>query len=437
MRRLACPCADAHRRLQDIHEEIHLAVEGYLDDNSFRRAINSAIQASRSVSFLVQKRKSKWKDFDVWYPAWQEEVKGNSVMRWGLEARNRIVKEEDLVRLSQATVSVYGERLQELEMTLDVAPSMTSQQILNQLEDVIPGLSSRKDGWVEIQRKWIDENLPEYELIDALRELYRNGAGLIELAHRASRVPVCLESGFSRGCITNELDPELDCLGEINSTTVGILELKTRKVTSIQYGRVEIDLERLEQLTKRYEFKATASSNPFVHARERMRLSEMFLEADGYSSPTIAFLKEGERPRISAAHFTKSDSREMRIAQLVRQHGAWPYEAAVHSAETWIHFPLGDDAPEWMAEIPASELVSHPENSVYDSDPVGGRVESLIVTALDASGGILVLHRPFVRTKHGIKYAPLEESSEKDQVARFLRPIWKNWPAWNNSQDSR
>ncbi|ROS76080.1 hypothetical protein EDF24_1657 [Curtobacterium sp. PhB130] len=37
-----------------------------MEPNEFRRFLNSAIQNSRGVTFLLQKRKAKWPDFDQW-----------------------------------------------------------------------------------------------------------------------------------------------------------------------------------------------------------------------------------------------------------------------------------------------------------------------------------------------------------------------------------
>lgn len=84
----------------DLHEDIHRAIEHYLDENEFRRWLNSAIQNSRGVTFLLQKQKARWADFDVWYGGWQDEARKNPVLGWGVAARNRIVKEEDLATLS-------------------------------------------------------------------------------------------------------------------------------------------------------------------------------------------------------------------------------------------------------------------------------------------------------------------------------------------------
>ena len=114
----------------DVHEDIHRTIEAYLDANEFRRCLNSAIQNARGVTFLLQKRKAKWSEFDAWYGAWQEDAKRNPILAWSVGARNRIVKEEDLRTLSQARISFYGERLQEAEQVMVVPPTVDVDDIL-------------------------------------------------------------------------------------------------------------------------------------------------------------------------------------------------------------------------------------------------------------------------------------------------------------------
>lgn len=202
---LACPCLDAHRRLMDLHEDIHRAVETYLDANEFRRWLNSAIQNSRAVTFLLQKRKAKWPDFDEWYGAWQSDARLNPVLTWGVNSR--IVKEEDLLTFSQAIISYYGERLQEAEDVLTVPPQTTVNDMLLAFAAMSSAGSPGRKGWVRVQRRWVDDQLPEYELISALREMYASVAAVVRRAHSASRVGACLAPAFSRACVTAEFDP--------------------------------------------------------------------------------------------------------------------------------------------------------------------------------------------------------------------------------------
>lgn len=157
---MACPCIDAHRRLMDLHEDIHRASENYLDSNEFRRWLNSAIQNSRGVTFLLQKRKAKWADFEGWYGDWQTAARGNEVLIWGVGARNRIVKEEDLETLSQAVISYYGERLKEAGDVLVVPPTVGVQEIVAAFASVVRKRPPGRKGHIKVSRNGSTENFP-------------------------------------------------------------------------------------------------------------------------------------------------------------------------------------------------------------------------------------------------------------------------------------
>jgi hypothetical protein len=144
----------------DLHEDIHRVVEAYNDANEFRRTLNSAIQTARGVTFLLQKRKAKWSDFDLWYSDWQDNARTNKVLSWSVSARNRVVKEEDLNTLSQAKISYYGERLLEAEQSIEVDPRTTVDEILAQFAGLAAETPAGRPAWIHIERRWVEDQLP-------------------------------------------------------------------------------------------------------------------------------------------------------------------------------------------------------------------------------------------------------------------------------------
>jgi hypothetical protein len=87
-----CPLAPVDRRLGDLHRFWHQAEQAYFEPDDFRVAIQAAIQTARQVSFVLQKQKARVPDFDKWYGGWQEKLGANPLMRWMVDARNRIEK---------------------------------------------------------------------------------------------------------------------------------------------------------------------------------------------------------------------------------------------------------------------------------------------------------------------------------------------------------
>jgi hypothetical protein len=416
----------------DLHEDIHRVIENYLDENEFRRWLNSALQNSRGVTFLLQKRKAKWADFDDWYGAWQQEARGNPVLGWGVHSRNRIVKEEDLRTFSQAIISYYGERLEEAQQVLTVPPDTTVEDMLASFAKIIALKPTDRKGWVRIRRRWIDDQLPEHELVAALREIYANVARVVIRAHSASKVPTCLAPEFNRPCVTAEIDPELKCLGQGDPIPTGILDISTGEIMKLGYGRFERDDSLVGLGRKRYGMVPVSGVDAIEHAVNRMELSKRFLEADGYSGPMLLLLRGLNDIRVHPIAFGIDEPRELKVATTVEINGAWQYDGAVFASETWIWSERGRGS---LVGLPPEELLSS-NDEFFDPDQQGGRDEALVVYGLAADGRFRVLLQPFARTRHGIAYGELSDTSEESMLPLFLRPVWRRWPKWRNGPPS-
>ncbi len=113
LRGTACPLSAVDRRLDDAHRLWHQAERAYFDPEEFRVAIQGAIQTLRTVTFILQKNKAVIPDFDAWYDPWQERLKGDVLMRWMVEARNKIEKQGDLEAQSIVRAEVIASHLNE------------------------------------------------------------------------------------------------------------------------------------------------------------------------------------------------------------------------------------------------------------------------------------------------------------------------------------
>src|SRR5215208_6335315 len=107
------PLAAVDRRLEDAHQQWHLAEQKYFDPERFRIAIQSAIQTLRTVTFILQKHKKEIPCFEVWYKKWQQRLVADPLMKWMLEARNKIEKEGDLEVHSFVRAEVIASYLNE------------------------------------------------------------------------------------------------------------------------------------------------------------------------------------------------------------------------------------------------------------------------------------------------------------------------------------
>ena len=102
-----CPLAAVDQRLADAHKLWHQAEAAYFDPDGFRLAVQNAIQSLRSVTFILQNHKAVIPNFTQWYGdyvdetrgkrgEWQNRLRADPLMRWMVEARNKIEKRGDL-----------------------------------------------------------------------------------------------------------------------------------------------------------------------------------------------------------------------------------------------------------------------------------------------------------------------------------------------------
>ena len=92
----ACPLVPIDRRLEDVHRHWHSAERAYFEPDAFRVAIQTAIKTLRTVTFIIQSNKHLIPEFDHWYGPWREKLKSDALMRWMVDARNKIEKQGDL-----------------------------------------------------------------------------------------------------------------------------------------------------------------------------------------------------------------------------------------------------------------------------------------------------------------------------------------------------
>ena len=101
-----CPLPEPHQRLLDAHRLWHQCESNYTSPDGFRVNLNATIEALRNTTFVLQKNKAKIPNFDAWYIKWQDHLRKDQVMRWLVNARNRVVKQGDLDTLSTARVKL-------------------------------------------------------------------------------------------------------------------------------------------------------------------------------------------------------------------------------------------------------------------------------------------------------------------------------------------
>jgi hypothetical protein len=200
-----CPLEAAEGRLREAHRRWHECLDAYQSPEDFRDALNSAIQALRNVTFLLQAAKSKVPSFDSWYRREQEVMRADRVLRWVVEARNTVVKEADLSTHSWLRVKVVGgyhdearavrldqdvwnelltgdaQRVSETVISPPVATSPID--VLKSLDQLDLPLRVRKDSTLLLERRWVVDEMPDDELLTLMAHAYGRLRGVLSRCH--------------------------------------------------------------------------------------------------------------------------------------------------------------------------------------------------------------------------------------------------------------
>jgi hypothetical protein len=190
-RATTCPLAAVDKRLADSHELWHQTETAYFDPNGFRLAAQNTIQTLRTVTFILQKNKSVIPDFNSWYAPWQERLRADSLMRWMHDARNKIEKEGDLEAHSFVRAEIIASYLDEgLRIEVQTRLFQSLKPLLRRIpNDPLLDQHIRRHGVLRVERRWVENTLPDFELLDALAIAYGKLHELVHDAHRQLGLP--------------------------------------------------------------------------------------------------------------------------------------------------------------------------------------------------------------------------------------------------------
>jgi hypothetical protein len=319
----------------DSHIRWHAAADAYMDPESFRINLNSLLESFRSVTLLLQNQKSELPSFDSWYVPWRDTAKKDPIMRWGVEARNRIVHQADLEIHSKAVVRLSFDWLNEIEYVLEVPPHYTTHQTIFAL---LATAWRPIQGVVSIERRWVDVELPNRELLDATRYSYGQLARVIQLAHDAAAVEACDLTTRKPGCVDSQLKVPLQCMHKIDDNRRLVVDLSTMtKYTEEMEILRAGDIPR--EVTDAKYGKASVSGNAIERVPQVVEMTKRMLAVDKELA-TVAWLLRGDQT-VEIFAMPMPDQRAKliqmnRLADLVEQSNA---DGVIFITESWMHVP--------------------------------------------------------------------------------------------------
>jgi len=396
--------APAFRRLFDAHTHWTQASDSYFDPWKFRLEINALIQALRSVTFILQKHKDEIPQFDEWYGVWQERMRANKQLRWLVEARNKIVKQGDLNLFSMLRVSIVGSYLDSEVPYREymLSPKLDNNSIIKDARNSGVPEEVLKNSFLKIERRWVEKEEPETELLEKLTNCWVAIADLLKNA--------TVQCGEEAENQIDSLEPPV-CMKKFSETRSSWIKASTGEPESLAVRSKSVSKEDMKKSAKRYSFSKEAKQ--FTTLKEECQyffsIGLKMLEKDGHHV-TVCFLvpDSGVPELLQLAPEDQADKyRMMRVmadkVDIIRA------KKIIFIGEIWT--------AEFDPQKPLLHAAEHPD-----------RGEALQLIGMSYAGERVVLFAPFTRNKRRIVLAATEETSyEGTNILAPVEAVWKRW----------
>lgn len=419
-----CPIPTSHSRLNEAHNALLVAIENYQDPVGFKTQINNTIQALRNITFVLQNEGKNIPQFDVWYEKWRERMRQDEKMKWLNDARVKIVHQEDLAKISTATVSVLTyEKKKVLELSFK--PTSTIEEIavgilkfqLVRLPDHV-----KKHALLVFERRWIVQDWPEEDLLNILFHCFDVLYGVVEDAHRCCELEIedCEDYLFDQLSKSDLLQKLRDESERQRIRYVRAFDHRGRVLEREEQSPKE--RERVRQLAEeRYGKEASSEDGvidselpfPFNQASFFLQRGKKILQVDKHHVNIVFLYREGRAEPIIQSFVTELPSDKFmmmeKVAANVQTYNA---SAVAMIGEIW-YAPLKD--------------IKHDDGHTTRPEESRKRKEalSLIILMKDRARTHIL---PFKRTLFGkIKFEEVQSMNTPKKSLVFFAPVFNFW----------
>jgi hypothetical protein len=317
--------------------------KNYFEPESFRLNLNNCIQTLRSLTWLLQKRKSNITGFDEWYKIWQEKMKADQTLRWLTESRNRIVKEGDLSLYSKANVAIITNWFEPPSVETEINPFTKTEDLVKEISNKIIFKPSYLDAILRIERKWVDSQLPETELLEALSYVFKFITMLLVDVHES-----LLEEKYIKKCSWYNIYN--DCKNRVHRSMDEFIwyrtswyDLKEKRFINIQEKTVNKKLPSTKKIKERYgsfqliREKLQEAKDLDKETKAYFELAKYVLKRDGHHSPMVIIGYPDKSKKIIALKFDNKTEKYLaiyKIADILKNTEA---VSIIFISESWLH----------------------------------------------------------------------------------------------------
>jgi len=414
-----CPIPQTHQRLHQAHRLWHQTQESYPDPDGFCANLNATIQALRSVTFVLQKEHRAIPGFPEWYAQWQDRLKQDELMKWLVNARNKIEKEGDLKTHSTAQVSILagGEPIRVAELIVN--PLTPPKRIAERYRSLPLPPHIRREGVLRVERQWVAADLPDRELLDILAHCYGVLATLLVDAHRLCGFIMRtfrLDAHEGRPVRTEHLAGRLPCMVTTPEMRIARIHLESGEpllpaAMSLSLTREQIGAAG-EKYKKAREGLTPPSSRDFIESAVYWsEYAKRVLTTDGYHVPLAILMMQDSSIELHELMFEDRQAIYVLMEQLANRVYVSGAVGVILINEGWMARPEELEGGKRPSEVP-------------------GRRETLMVEAVAADGRRRAFITPFSRNEKGqIELETTESSDDTQYFSVNLEPIRRVWRA--------
>ncbi|EKD63526.1 MAG: hypothetical protein ACD_51C00260G0002 [uncultured bacterium] len=394
----------AIRRLFDAQAHWHSALENYFIPGQFRRAINACIQELRNVTFVLQNNKHEIPKFDEWYPPWQEKMRKAKSLRWLVDARNKVVKQGDLELNSLLRVTVVGSYIESENPTLEIelTPSLTTEEIWSFVTSERVPKYILSDSYLKLERRWIDKDYQDEEILQVLGKCWSAIASLLEDAPEGTETVIGTQE------IKSRLPP---CMYQGSESRSLWLRVEGEELIPVHFSQTELNQIDYDEVRLRYSdapmFQKPVQTNNFKETCEFFFQQAMFiLSKDKYHIHLVLLFVDGNPAKlIQLNNEVRAD--KYRSMQLIAS------EVEAIGADSFIM--IGEV---WRAIFDPSTPICFPVDSP-------DRTEALSLIGATSDGQGVTLAAGFKREGDKIEFGVIERSGI--QGFNLIAPILDIW----------
>ena len=193
-------------RLMQMRQLWEDAARNYFEPNRFMLSLQNCITTSRTVTFILQSNKADIPNFDGWYEPHRQRWSSDPIMRWARDARNSIEKRGDLETHSQIRAEIIASYMKGPETNWVPQALLSSPYAIWRAVPAkfrIPHVLEH--GTLLIERRWVDSELPDMEVLEALAYVYGDFCSTTINFLEAYGIPVPSQLDRSRPDVMGEL----------------------------------------------------------------------------------------------------------------------------------------------------------------------------------------------------------------------------------------